>query len=124
VSKPRTMALARRVILLAIMACFCVSGILLAEQKESSLRTLTGRVFAGETQPLSKAIVYLKNTKTLAVKTYITEPDGSYRFPALAVNVDYEVYADYQGARSDTKTLSAFDNRKQVNITLRIHASK
>jgi hypothetical protein len=115
------MAQARRVILLAMATCF-VSGILVAEQKESSLRTLTGRVFAAENQPLSKAIVYLKNTKTLAVKTYITEPDGSYRFPALAVNVDYEVYADYQGARSDTKTLSAFDNRKQVSITLRIKA--
>jgi Carboxypeptidase regulatory-like domain len=124
VNRPRTAVQARRVVLLAVMACFCVSGILVAEQKESSLRTLTGRVFAGENQPLSKAIVYLKNTKTLAVKTYITDPDGSYRFPALAVNVDYEVYADYQGARSDTKTLSAFDNRKQISITLRIRASK
>jgi len=101
-----------------------MSGTLAAEQKDTSLRTLSGHVFAGENQPLSKAIVYLKNTKTLAIKTYITEPDGSYRFPALAVNVDYEVYADYQGARSDTKTLSAFDNRKQVNITLRIRSSK
>jgi len=108
--------------LLAALACLCVYGSLLAEQKESSLRTLTGHVFGAESQPLSKAIVYLKNTKTLTVKTYISEADGSYRFPALAVNVDYEVYADYQGARSDTKTLSAFDNRKQVNITLRIKA--
>lgn len=97
------------------------------EQKKdegSQLRTLTGHVFSSEEQPLQKAIVYLKNTKTLLIKTYITEPDGSYRFPALAPNIDYEVYADYQGARSDTKTLSAFDNRKQVNITLRIHASR
>ena len=117
--KQRT-AVQVRPVLVAMLACFCLTGILVGEQKESSLRTLTGHVFAGESQPLSKAIVYLKNTKTLAVKTYITEPDGSYRFPALAVNVDYEVYADYQGARSDTKTLSAFDNRKQVNITLRI----
>lgn len=83
-------------------------------------RTLTGRVFDRQDQPLSKAIVYLKNTKSLAVKTYIADPDGSYRFPALSPNVDYEVYAEHNGARSDTKTVSAFDNRKVVNITLRV----
>ncbi len=97
-----------------------------AEQKGNAteLRTLTGHVFTSDNQPVQKAIVYLKNTKTLMVKTYITDPDGSYRFPALSLNVDYEVYADYQGGRSDTKTLSAFDNRKQVNITLRIRAAR
>jgi hypothetical protein len=95
-----------------------------AEQKgdATQLRTLTGHVFSSENRPAEKAIVYLKDTKTLMVKTYITDPDGSYRFPALSPNIDYEVYADYQGGRSDTKTLSAFDNRKQVTITLRIRA--
>lgn len=84
-------------------------------------RSLTGHVFNSETQPVQKAVVYLKNTKTLAMKTYITDPDGSYRFPALAPNVDYEVYAEFQGMHSDTKTLSAFDSRKQANITLHLH---
>jgi hypothetical protein len=93
------------------------------EQKKNEdpqLRTLTGHVFDGQDQPLPKAIVYLKNTKTLAIKTYITDTDGTYRFPALSLAVDYEVYAEHQGARSDTKTVSSFDNRKQVEITLRI----
>jgi hypothetical protein len=87
---------------------------------QADSRTLTGRVVNRQDAPLQKAIVYLKNTKTLAIKTYITEQDGSYRFPALAINVDYEVYAEYQGARSDTKTLSGFDNRRQANIMLKI----
>ena len=83
-------------------------------------RTLKGKVFSRQDQPIEKAIVYLKNTKTLVVKTYITDPDGAYHFPALSPNVDYEVYAEHNGARSDTKTLSAFDDRKEANITLRI----
>jgi protocatechuate 3,4-dioxygenase beta subunit len=83
-------------------------------------RTLTGKVLGRQDQPIEKAIVYLKNTKTLVVKTYITDSDGGYRFPALQPNVDYEVYAEHNGARSDTKTLSAFDNRKTANIMLRI----
>jgi hypothetical protein len=87
-------------------------------------RSLIGRVFIGDDQPVQKAVVYLKNTKTLAVRSYITEPDGSYRFPALAPNVDYEIFAEFEGAHSDTKTLSAFDSRKQANITLHIHSGK
>lgn len=87
-------------------------------------RTLTGRVLTRENQPLAKAVVYLKNSKTLLIRSYITDADGAYRFTALAPGVDYEVYAGYQGGRSDTKTLSAFDSRRQVNITLRIRASR
>jgi hypothetical protein len=83
-------------------------------------RTLTGKVFGRQDQPIAKAVVYLKNTKTLVIKTYITDPDGTYRFPALSPNVDYEVYAEHDGARSDTKTLSSFDNRKVANINLKV----
>jgi protocatechuate 3,4-dioxygenase beta subunit len=86
------------------------------------LRTLTGQVFTGDDQPVAKAVVYLKNTKTLLIKTYITEADGSYRFTAIAPNVDYEIYAEHEGLRSDTKTLSAFDNRKEPRVTLRLHS--
>lgn len=91
-----------------------------SKDPQDRTRTLTGRVFDRQDQPLEKAVVYLKNTKSLVVKTYITDPDGSYRFPALSPNVDYEVYAEHNGARSDTKTVSSFDNRKIVNITLRV----
>jgi hypothetical protein len=38
--------------------------------------------------------------------------------------VDYEIYAEKEGQRSDTKTLSAFDNRKQLTVTLKIHSEK
>lgn len=90
------------------------------KEPQDHTRTLNGRVFDRQDNPISKAVVYLKNTRTLAVKTYITEADGSYHFPALSPNVDYEVYAEHSGTRSDTKTLSAFDNRKLVNITLHV----
>jgi hypothetical protein len=90
------------------------------QRGQSESRTMIGHVMTRQEQPAQKAIVYLKNTKTLVIKTYITDADGSYRFSGLASNVDYEVYAEQQGARSDTKTLSSFDSRKQVNITLKL----
>ena len=121
--------------LIAMAAILLASGALLAtppalasefEQRGSQgdSRTLTGHVLNSQNEPLQKAIVYIKNTKSLAIKTYISEPDGSYRFAGLAPNVDYEVYAEHQGARSDTKTLSGFDSRKQVTITLKIKTGK
>ena len=105
-------------ILLSALACS-------AEQKsQGDLRTIVGHVFNPQDQPVQKAVVHLKNTRTLAIKTYITEPDGSYRFSALSPNVDYELYAESNGQHSDTKTLSAFDNRKQVTITLKLKSPK
>ena len=87
---------------------------------QGEARTLVGHVVNDREQPLAKAIVYLKNTKNLAIKTYISEPDGTFRFSGLTPNIDYEVYAEHEGARSDTKTLSGFDSRKQVSVTLKI----
>ena len=87
-------------------------------------RTLTGSVLDKSDQPVANAVVYLKNTKTLGVKTYIAQNDGSYRFPELSNNIDYEVYAQRNGKKSDTKVLSQFDDRAQPRINLRIDVNK
>ena len=91
-----------------------------AKDKGDAGRLLTGRVIDKQDAPLPSAVVYLANTRTRAVKTFIVGQDGNYRFPALSPNVDYEVYAQYQGNKSDTKTVSQFDSHSQVNINLRI----
>ena len=90
------------------------------EKKNDSSRTLMGRVTDRQEAPLANAVVYLTNTRTRAVKTYIVGEDGSYRFPSLAANIDYEVYAQFNGRKSETKTVSQFDNRQQLNINLKI----
>lgn len=87
-------------------------------------RTLTGAVLDKRDRPISDAIVYLKNTKTLAVKTYISQNDGSYRFPELSLNADYEVYAEKEGKKSKTKTVSQFDDRPAPHINLQIDEGK
>jgi Carboxypeptidase regulatory-like domain len=114
----------RRNVLLGSALIFAVTLGSAAVAQRGELRTVAGHVLNAQDQPLQKAVVHLKNTRTLAIKTYITEPDGSYRFSALSPNVDYELYAEYQGGHSDTKTLSAFDNRKQVTMTLKIKTAK
>jgi hypothetical protein len=83
-------------------------------------RLLTGKVVNRDDTPLSNAVVYVTDTRTHAVKTYIVGPDGGYRFPALASNVEYEVYAQFNGKMSDTKRVSQFDDRKVVIVQLRV----
>jgi len=81
---------------------------------------LRGRVIDKEDNPVVNAIVYVTDTRSRAVKTYIVGPDGNYRFPALSASVDYEVYAQFNGKTSDTKRISQFDDRKTLNVVLRI----
>lgn len=87
-------------------------------------RVLTGVVMDKNDQPIPNAVVYLKNAKTLNVRSFFTQKDGTYRFPQLERNVDYEVYAESDGKRSDTKTVSQFDDRNAPHINLRIKENK
>ncbi len=90
------------------------------DKKPDTGRTLTGKVTDRQDSPLPDAVVYLSNTRTQAVKSYIIGPDGAYHFPQLSPNVDYEVYAIFNGHKSDTKTVSHFDDRHLLNINLQI----
>jgi hypothetical protein len=82
-------------------------------------RLLYGKVLDERDNPIPNAVVYLTDSTTHAVKTYIISDDGKYRFPGLG-NADYEVYAQYGRRKSETRSLSQFDDRSEVYIDLRI----
>ena len=90
------------------------------DSKTDTTRLLVGKVMDSGDNPLPDAVVYLTNTRDRAVKTYIVGSEGTYRFPALLPNIDYEVYAQFNKRKSHTKTVSQFDNRRQVYIDLKI----
>jgi hypothetical protein len=104
----------------ALMLVISVTGSAALDQKNKQQgRLLSGKVLDPQDNPVVSAIVYLTNTRTHEVKTYIVGQDGTYRFPGLS-NVDYEVYAQYNNHKSDTKSVSQFDDRSQVYIDLKI----
>ena len=111
-----------RILLAALLTITLLSALpSLAKEKDTTPgRLLTGKVLDKQDNPVANAVVYVTDTRTRAVKTYIVGADGMYRFPALAANVDYEIYAQLAGKTSDTKKMSQFDDRKQVKIDLRI----
>ena len=116
----------RNPMLAAVLVCGALVGASVAQsfgvadKNGDQSRNVTGQVLTKADAPVSEAIVYLKNTKTLTIKSFITEKDGGYRFHGLSPNVDYEIYADYQGQKSPTKTISSFDNRNNITLNIRI----
>ncbi|HEV2698397.1 MAG TPA: carboxypeptidase regulatory-like domain-containing protein [Terriglobales bacterium] len=109
-------ALSVALIALALLATTAVAK----EKNTTPGRLLTGKVLDHQDNVVVNAVVYVTDTRTRAVKTYIVSSDGTYRFPALAANVDYEVYAQFNGKSSDTKRVSQFDDHKIVNLILKI----
>lgn len=103
-----------------VVALLAVPSTLAKSKDTTPGRLLTGKVLDKQDNAVVNAVVYVTDTRTRAVKTYIVGPDGTYRFPALATNVDYEIYAQSNGKASDTKRMSQFDDRKVVEIILRI----
>ena len=83
-------------------------------------RLLFGKVLDPQDSPLPDSVVYVTNTRTRAIKTYIVGSDGTYRFPALSTALEYEIYAQYKGKKSETKSVSQFDDRPQVYLDLKI----
>jgi len=108
-------------ICLLVLIASCANLSASPDKKEKSVgRLLYGKVLDSDDNPLPDAVVYVTNTRSRAIRTYIVGKDGGYRFPALTTAVDYEVYAQYKGRKSDTKSLSQFDDRSEVYLVLKI----
>ena len=87
-------------------------------------KTLTGQVVDKEGKGLAQAVVYLKNQRTLEVRTHISDGEGKYRFNGLNPETDFAVHAEHRGASSPTRTVSSFDDKKDVYLVLEIVASR
>ena len=90
-------------------------------QAEATTRSVEGTVTNASATPVAGAVVQLKNTKTLQVRSFISKENGSYAFHGLNTNVDYELKAEHQNASSDVKTLSVFDSRNKAVINLKLN---
>jgi hypothetical protein len=111
--------------LMAVSAA-CVVAILVpprvpAQSEDTNTRIVEGLVTNAANQPVAKAVVQLKNTKTLQIRSFITQEDGNYHFAGLATDVEYQVKADHEGAATSWKSLSVFNSKKTAVINLKLN---
>lgn len=93
-------------------------------QRPGVLRTVTGKVTDKGDKSLKGSVVYLKDDKTLSVKSFIADDQGGYRFGQLSQNSDYELWAELDGKKSNTRTISSFDNKNEFVMNLKIDTAK
>ena len=94
------------------------------KKAEAQLKVLHGSVIDKSENPVPSSVISLKNVKSQAVKTYIADDSGNYRFSGLDPNVDYEIHAEHDDMTSSTRTVSSFDSRRDIEVTLKLSKKK
>jgi geranylgeranyl pyrophosphate synthase len=90
------------------------------KNEDAKMRSVQGVVTDAADNLLEGAVVQLKDTRTLQIRSFITRQNGSFHFHGLSRDVDYELKADHQGKSSDSRRLSSFDSRSQAVMNLKI----
>ena len=114
-------------IVMSLVAVVALAGVVAlpayAQKKdgnERETRSVQGVVTSDGDTPIEGAVVQLKDTKTLHIRSFITKQNGVFHFHSLNPDVDYELRAEYQGASSGSRTLSSFDGRKSAVVNLKV----
>ncbi len=94
------------------------------KKAEGQLRIVHGSVVDKDENPVASSIVYLVNLKTQAIRTYIADDAGNYRFSGLDPNVDYNLHAERGDLISATRTISSFDSSRDVEVILKVSRKK
>ncbi|HEX4378406.1 MAG TPA: carboxypeptidase-like regulatory domain-containing protein [Candidatus Acidoferrum sp.] len=95
-----------------------------AAKHEASLKSVRGLISDKAESPMPASVVFLKNMRSNAIRSYISDDAGNYRFSGLDPNVDYEIHAEKDGAKSQTRTISSFDSKKEIVLNLKIDKKK
>jgi len=75
---------------------------------------------SGKARPVPAGVVFLKNMRTNTIRSYISDETGNYRFSGLDPNADYELHAEKDGAKSQTRSISSYDSRKDIILNLKL----
>jgi protocatechuate 3,4-dioxygenase beta subunit len=96
----------------------------LAQKNAPRNRIAEGKVVNKEGGPVGGAVVYLKNSRSNAIRTFIADEQGQYRFGELSQDTDYEIWAESNTIRSKSRQISSFDNENKFYFVLKVNSGK
>jgi hypothetical protein len=95
-------------------------GLIAQNKGDVNIRSVEGQVTNKAGNPVTGAVVQLKDTKSLQIRSFYTQKDGQYHFAGLSSNIDYELKADFNSESSGSKTLSSFNSKKVATVNLKL----
>lgn len=94
-------------------------------KQDDGTRLVRGVVRDPADNLVDAAVVKVKDTKSLSIRSYITKADGAYSFQGLSIGTDYELRAELKdGTASSVKVLSVYDTRREAVINLKLEPKK
>lgn len=123
--------MSRRKVRLAVAVVFAVLAVAMAplakqgssftaQAQNLGQRSVSGAVVDGDASPVAGATVFLKNQKTKAIRSYTSAKDGRFHFAQVNMAEDYDLWAEKDGRKSQTKTVSSWDARKEFETELKM----
>lgn len=112
---------------LSVTACTLFLALPAAAHAQKNVpqeRILEGKVVNKDGDPIAGAVVYLQNSGSAGIKTYIADDAGHYRFGNLSRVDDYQLWAESNGVRSKSHGISSFDDSNKFYIILKVNVSK
>lgn len=92
----------------------------LAQAQNLGQRNVTGTVVDSASTPVASATVFLKNLKTKTIRSYTSSTVGRFHFAQVNMTDDYELWAEKDGKKTPTKTVSTWDARKDFETELKM----
>ena len=95
-------------------------GPLQAQAQNLGQRNVSGSVVEGNSAAVAGATVFLRNVKTKSIRSYTSSSNGRFRFAQVNMTDDFDLWAEKDGKKSATKTVSSWDARKEFECELKM----
>lgn len=97
-----------------------VADFFTAQAQNVGQRSVSGTVVGDDSAPVQGATVFLKNSKTKAIRSYTSASNGRFRFAQVNMTEDYDLWAEKDGRKSPTKTVSSWNASKEYETELKL----
>ena len=91
-----------------------------AQAQNLGQRVINGTVVDDTGSVVVGATVFLRNPKTKSIRSYTSTRDGKFRFAQVNMTDDYDLWAEKDGKKSASKTISSWDTRKEMEAELKL----